>query len=66
MFDFIHSLPLWTANAAAMAFFGLVLIMCWSLPADFVWSGSKRVFYRDLRIWATILVGIQALIYCFV
>lgn len=66
MFSWIETLPLWTANAAAMGLFALILIVCWSLPADFIWSGSKRVFYKDLRIWATLLVAIQILIYCFV
>lgn len=66
MFEWIHSLPLWTANALAMGLFGLILIVCWSLPSAFVWSGSERVFYKDLRIWATVLTIIQVLIYCFV
>ncbi len=44
--------------------FGLVLLLTWTLPTRFVWSGAPdRSRWRDLRIWATILTGIQMILY---
>ena len=64
MFDFIHTLPLWSANVGAVILFAIVLVSAWLLPLDFILQGAPdRKRWRDLRIWATVLIALQLLIY---
>lgn len=64
MFEWIHGLPLWASKAGAMVIFGSVLAVVWSLPKDFVYFGAPdRGRWRDLRLWATILLAVQCGIY---
>jgi cytosine/uracil/thiamine/allantoin permease len=64
MFDFIHQLPLWSAKVGAVLLFLIVLTVTWLIPKSFIYSGApdmKR--WRDLRVWATLLILLQFLIY---
>ncbi len=64
MSDWIHALPLWTAKVGAILLFAGVLAMVWSLPKDFVYFGAPdRGRWRDLRVWATVLLAVQCGIY---
>lgn len=66
MFDFIHDMPLWSAKIGAALLFLAVLVFAWSLPISFILQGSPdRKRWRDLRIWATILILSQFIIYAF-
>lgn len=64
MLDFVYNLPLYSAKIAAAVIFGLILLLIWSLPEKFVWSGSvDRAKWKDLRLWATLLTAIQMALY---
>ncbi|MFW5861465.1 MAG: hypothetical protein ACOCWZ_04375 [Spirochaetota bacterium] len=64
MIDFIHSLPLWTAKIGAAVIFGGILLMAWVLPRGFIYQGAPdNSNWRDLRIWATLLILIQLGLY---
>ncbi|TAL30649.1 MAG: hypothetical protein EPN93_19435 [Spirochaetes bacterium] len=62
--DWIHGLPLWTAKIGAGIFFLSILVIAWIMPLEFVFHGAPdRARWRDLRIWATILVAVQCILY---
>jgi len=62
--QFIASLPLWWAKIGAAVIFLSILVMVWMLPVKFIYRGSPdRKRWRDLRIWATILIAVQLLLY---
>jgi hypothetical protein len=64
MFDWIHALPLWSAKIGAAMLFSGVLLFIWNLPADFIYHGAPdRARWRDLRLWATILLLLQGVLY---
>ena len=64
MFDFIHDLPLRAANAGEVILFIIVLIVTWIIPKSFIFSGAPDTRrWRDLRIWATVLIMVQFVIY---
>ena len=64
MSDWLAGLPLvWGKIIAIVAFFGIA-IWAWRRPRSFILQGapdSSR--WRDLRIWASILMAIQIVIY---
>jgi len=56
--------PLWWASAATVLIFLLLLGVIWSLKRDKILEGAvDQHSWRDLRIWATLLILIQLLIY---
>ncbi len=58
------ALPAWTPRAGAMLLFVGLLILAWSLPPEFLWSGAPdRSRWRDLRLWATLLTLVQLGLY---
>ncbi len=62
--DFVHSLPLWTAKIGAVVLFLIVLVATWFIPKSFIFQGAPdKKPWRDLRIWATVLILIQFVIY---
>lgn len=66
MQEFLNGLPLWYAKIGAIIIFLIVLAAAWLLPKNFIFNGApnnKR--WRDLRLWATILVAFQLIIYTF-
>ncbi len=64
MIDWIHTLPVWCAKAGAVLIFGGVIFFTWTLPRDFLYLGSPDTArWRDLRIWATVLLAFQIFIY---
>jgi len=66
MFDFIHLWPLWYAKIGAAILFLIVLVVTWLIPFEFIMKGAPdRSGWRDLRIWATLLIAVQGVIYIF-
>jgi len=64
MTDWLVGLSLaWGKVIAVIAFVGIA-IWSWQRPRDFIYQGapdSRK--WRDLRVWASILVAIQIVIY---
>jgi hypothetical protein len=66
MTEWVHQLPAWYAKVCTAVLFVSIISFVWTLPKKFVYQGApdgKR--WRDLRIWATILILIQSVIYAF-
>jgi hypothetical protein len=64
MFDWIHAVPLVVAKIGAALIFGSIVVLSWLMPKDFIYHGAPdRALWRDLRIWATILLLLQGLLY---
>ena len=64
MFDFIHSLPDSTPNFIAIFMFFMIVYFSWSLSKDYIFKGREdRSTKYDLRIWASLLLLMQSLLY---
>jgi hypothetical protein len=64
MFEWIHDLPLWSAKVGAVVLFLLILSATWVIPRKDIYSGAPdRARWRDLRIWATLLILAQFVLY---
>ena len=64
MSDWLASLPLfWGKVIAVIAFIG-IMIWAWRRPKSFIYQGAPDVAgWRDLRVWASILMIVQIVIY---
>ena len=60
--DLWTTLPDSFAKPSAGILFLFVLILIWSLPLNKIYE-EKPIFWKDLRIWSTLLIGIQFFIY---
>lgn len=62
--SFLSGLPMWTAQACAIGLFGLALLFAWLTPRRFIYLGAPdQARWRDLRIWATLVLIPYMLIY---
>ena len=53
------------ARGLFLAFFGLLLIAVFLLPREYVFRGAADCRrWRDLRVWAVVLVLIHVYVYC--
>ena len=53
----LGSLPMWVAMACAIGLFVVAGIWVWCLPRAFVYRGAPdNRWWRDLRIWATVVL----------
>jgi hypothetical protein len=60
----IESWPVWWANALTLFLFLILVIGCWRIPeSDVMADAPDRARWRDLRIWASVLVLVQLGIY---
>ncbi|MGD8726114.1 MAG: hypothetical protein PVH40_00645 [Gemmatimonadales bacterium] len=62
--DWLNDLPLWWGKVVAVVCFVAIAAWAWLRPRSFIFAGApdgKR--WRDLRVWATVLMGIQIVIY---
>jgi len=64
MGDWLAGLPLvWGKIMAVIAFFGMT-IWAWRRPKSFIYQGAPDSSkWRDLRVWASILMVVQIVIY---
>ena len=64
MDDWLASLPLWWGKVIAAVFFLAIAVWAWRRPRSYIYRGApddRR--WRDLRVWASVLMVIQVLIY---
>jgi hypothetical protein len=64
MGDWLAELPLmWGKVIAVVAFIGIA-IWAWARPKSFIYHGAPdSARWRDLRVWATVLMVVQIVIY---
>jgi len=62
--EWLAGLPLyWGKVIAVVGYIGMI-IWAWFRPRSFIFHGAPdNRKWRDLRIWASVLLGIQILIY---
>ncbi|HMV45098.1 MAG TPA: hypothetical protein PK079_04025 [Leptospiraceae bacterium] len=60
--DFWATLPEWYAKPSAALLFILLLILIWKLPVERIYEECPS-FWKDLRIWSSILLVVQMVIY---
>ena len=64
MMQWLYSLPLWWAKVVTVVLFGGILVWVWFVPNSFIFRGAPdKKRWRDVRIWATVLMLIQIAIY---
>ncbi len=62
-FNFIHALPLWSAKVAAAVMFCSLLVLIWLPVIRLKFLQDSSGGWKDLRIWATVLILLQFVIY---
>lgn len=64
MVDWLKGLPLVWGKIIAAACFAGMIIWVWFRPRSFIFQEAPDDHHwRDLRIWASIFMGIQIIIY---
>ena len=64
--NWLASLPMGVAMACALGLYGLAVIWVWTLKREFVFRGAPdQRRWRDLRVWATLVVIPYVLVYVF-
>ncbi len=64
MGDFFRGLPLYWAKVIAALLYLLLGLWVITRPRDFIFRGTEdKSRWRDLRLWALVLIGIQIILY---
>lgn len=64
MSEWLHGIPLGWARVLAVILFGGTIVWAWFRPREYIFRGAPtQRRWRDLRIWATILMLIQIFLY---
>jgi hypothetical protein len=64
MVQWLEGLPLVLGKYIAAVFFIGMIIWAWLRPKEYIFEGAPdKSRWRDLRIWATVFLGIQAVLY---
>lgn len=60
----MHNIPIGLVTLFAMALFASIGIACWTLGREQVFMDAPdRNRWRDLRLWATLIIAIQLGLY---
>ncbi len=64
MIHWLESLPLVLGKYIAALLFVGMIIWAWFRPKKYIFEGAPdKSRWRDLRIWAAVFLGIQAVLY---
>ncbi len=64
MGGWLTGLPLWWGKVIAVAFFLAIAVWAWRRPRSYIYKDAPDNHrWRDLRVWASVLMAIQTLIY---
>lgn len=64
MGDWLAALPLWWGKVIAVAFFLGIALWAWRRPRSYIYNDAPDQHrWRDLRVWASVLMASQLLIY---
>jgi len=60
----LGSLPMGVAMVCALGLYAIAVVWVWTLPREFVFRGAvNEKPWRDLRIWATLVVIPYVVVY---
>ncbi len=60
----LGQVPMWVAMVCCMGLFAAAVLWVWTLKRSFIFRGAPdQAWWRDLRIWATVVVLPYILIY---
>lgn len=64
MMEWLSDLPLYWAKIVGTVFFVCVIIWALTRPKDYVFRGAPdRKLWRDLRLWAVVVLVVQIVLY---
>ncbi len=64
MNEFLYSIPVYWGKILAVLFFIAMAVFALKLPKKFIMQGSPdNERWRDLRLWAVVLMASQIIIY---
>jgi hypothetical protein len=64
MDEWLKSIPLYWGKITAAVLFAGMIFWAWFRPRNFIFNDAPdRRWWRDLRIWTTVLLGLQIIIY---
>jgi len=64
MNEWLAAIPLWWAKIVTVILFAGITLWTWLRPREYVMAGAPtKKAWRDLRIWATILMLMQTVLY---
>jgi hypothetical protein len=64
MGDWLAGVPLWWGKVIAVAFFVAIAVWAWRRPRSYIFQDAPDDHgWRDLRLWASLLMVVQTLLY---
>jgi hypothetical protein len=65
-FDWLSGLsPLW-GRFIILLMYSVILLAVWLIKADYIYLGCPdRKWWRNLKLWATLAIGTQLLVYSY-
>jgi hypothetical protein len=64
MAEWLQGISLAWGKIMAMIFFGGMIVWAWFRPRSYIFAGAPdQKKWRDLRVWATVLLGVQFVLY---
>jgi hypothetical protein len=64
MYEWLKSIPLFWGKIIAVVLFAGIVIWAWFRPKEYIYKEAPdKHWWRDLRIWTTVLLGLQIIIY---
>lgn len=64
MGEFLKSIPLYWAKIIAGGLYVLLAVWVITRPREYIYRGAEnKKKWRDLRLWAVFLIGIQIILY---
>lgn len=65
-FDWLYGLPLLWGRLIILFLYLIILLIVWLIKSDYIYLGSPdRKWWRNLKLWATLAIGIQLLVYSY-
>jgi hypothetical protein len=64
MMEWLEGLPIVLGKYIVTLLFIVMIVWAWFRPPKFIFEGAPdKSRWRDLRIWATVFLGIQVILY---
>ena len=64
MTEWLKDIPLYWAKVIAIIFFIVIIIWALTRPKEYIFKGAtNRKVWRDLRLWAAIILIVQIIVY---